>query len=210
MRMSAARAATSGTSASRASSRTVSWTTRTPRARGPSWASWAESRPARTESRPARTPAVPTRTSAPAESSAPRVATPIETWSLPAVVVPAVTLSAEEILGLFDVRRKHLLREAVGRHRVRLASRTCETEQSRVNQFSHRISVTFQHSCKPHRLAAVATKPIQAAKSRSAPARLVCRGVQGCGNTGVGQGTRRCAGAWPTTPPPFGKGIDAA
>jgi hypothetical protein len=85
-------------------------------------------------------PAVPSMAAAPAESAPESVSAPIETWTIPATVVPAIVSPAQEELDLFDVARDSGDSRAVERHCIGRYTRKCaESERKRggVDPISH-------------------------------------------------------------------------
>jgi hypothetical protein len=101
--------------------------------------------PAGVSSASAACPAMPSRATAPAEAAAPCVTAPIEAGTTPAIIVPAVVLSAVEELSLFHVARYRSGREAIDGHSVGVAKRPQQGKRSRggIDQWSHEHLLLF-------------------------------------------------------------------
>jgi hypothetical protein len=101
--------------------------------------------PAGVSSASAASPAMPSRATAPAEAAAPCVTAPIEAGTTPAIIVPAVVLSAVEELSLFHVARYRSGREAIDGHSVGVAKRPQQGKRSRggIDQRSHEHLLLF-------------------------------------------------------------------
>lgn len=84
-------------------------------------------------------PTAPAHRATPAKAAAPGIAAPIEAWTVPTVVVPAIASSAEEELRLLNIRRDGQGREPIDWHRTGLAHDTDKANQHRadVDRRSH-------------------------------------------------------------------------
>ena len=84
-------------------------------------------------------PSAPAHGATPTNAASPSVTAPIEAGTVPSAVIPTITPTAKEELGLLNIRRDGQWREPINGHCAGLAGGANETDQHRgdVNRRSH-------------------------------------------------------------------------
>ena len=89
-------------------------------------------------------PAAPAGGATPAEAATPGITAPVEAWTTPGAIVPAVIAAAVDELSLFDVARNSCRRKPVDRKRIGLTgAQKHERSRGSANPLSHGISFFF-------------------------------------------------------------------